>query len=251
MPEREFEPRPRVNAEPGAATSPSEGASGVAAVEVVATHKQPPNSRSGLEFVQRPDGAVASAFRILRYRLKSLGNPRTLAVASARAQEGKTTCSLNLAMALAEESRERVLLVEGNLRAPRIAENLGFVPPECFARQLAAHKDGSNLPWRVVAAYFDNLHVLSLDPAATRYGVLNPRALRLGMSDWLAASYAHVVVDCSCIEGSADVNVVADVTENVLMVAMAGRTRTVDLRRAKERLGTANVIGTVLMNARV
>src|SRR5215471_14436766 len=80
-----------------------------------------------------PDSSRAATYRVLRHRLSQLGDPRVILVTSAQAGEGKTVCAANLAIALGECGRARVLLVEGNLRMPSLGELFGFVPAECFA----------------------------------------------------------------------------------------------------------------------
>ena len=68
------------------------------------------------------------AFRMLRTNLQFLdldSDPKSLVITSAVAGEGKTTTSTNLAVALAQAGR-RVLLVDGDLRRPRVAGLLGL-----------------------------------------------------------------------------------------------------------------------------
>src|SRR4051812_33115113 len=77
----------------------------------VATHKPPVDPDHRLILLRDPDSARAASFRVLRHRLEQRGNPRTIAVTSAEEGEGKTTCAANLAMALGECERARVLLV--------------------------------------------------------------------------------------------------------------------------------------------
>ncbi|MDB5218668.1 MAG: ATPase involved in chromosome partitioning-like protein, partial [Myxococcaceae bacterium] len=68
-----------------------------------------------------PDSERASGFRVLRDGLLAKGLPRVLAVSSAWPGDGKTTCATNLALALAEQTRERLLLVDANFFAPSLA----------------------------------------------------------------------------------------------------------------------------------
>ena len=75
-------------------------------------------------------GAFASrteAFRLLRTNLQFLDlehQPRSLVITSAVPGEGKTVTSANLAVALAQAGRN-VLLVDGDLRRPRVADPAG------------------------------------------------------------------------------------------------------------------------------
>lgn len=70
----------------------------------------------------------AESYRQIRTNLQFLGvdkATRTLVVTSAIPEEGKTTTACNIAIALVE-SGLRVILVEADLRRPRLAEYLGI-----------------------------------------------------------------------------------------------------------------------------
>src|SRR5262249_15229547 len=132
----------------------------------VATFKVPENPDKRLILIRNPDSACAASFRVMRHRLQERGNPRTVAVTSASKKEGKTTCAVNLALALGECGRARVLLVEANLRAPSLAPLFGFMPPECFSIQLSRHRDKPEGVWSVVEVNSPSLHVLAVSPVA-------------------------------------------------------------------------------------
>ena len=68
------------------------------------------------------------AFRVLRTNLQFLDldhQPRCLVISSALQGEGKTMTSTNLAIALAQTGR-RTLLIDADLRRPRVAGQLGL-----------------------------------------------------------------------------------------------------------------------------
>ena len=214
---------------------------------VVLTHHQPPPGTARLPFVQDSDSPTAAAFRVLRHKLREVDSPRIIAITSPNAAEGKTTCAIDLAMALAEHGRSHVLLLEANFRSPHLAAALGFSPPSCFGAQMAAHMKTPASPWQVTAAFFPNLHVLAVDPASVGQWVLNPPALKNAMDQLRASSYEHIIVDCPPTLGSADVNVIEDFTDGVLMTAVAGRTSATSLQQAARHLAPANILGVVLL----
>ena len=61
------------------------------------------------------------------------------------------------------------------------------------------------------------------------------------------AGYDHIVIDAPPVLGSADVNLMADAADTVLLAVRARVSTTRDLRKAIEQLGTARIAGTVLM----
>ncbi len=76
-----------------------------------------------------PNSVRAESFRQLRTNLQFVDvdhKPRSIVITSALAQEGKTTTTCNLAIALSQAG-VRVILVEADLRRPRLAEVLGMI----------------------------------------------------------------------------------------------------------------------------
>src|SRR2546426_10071359 len=75
------------------------------------------------------DSLAAEKFRFLAVRLRQLQQNRTvkkLLVTSTIPEEGKSMISANLALSLARKKRQRVLLVEGDLRRPTLYESFGL-----------------------------------------------------------------------------------------------------------------------------
>ena len=91
----------------------------------------------------------AAAIRSLRHRLVEKGDPRVVLVTSAARKEGKTFCAANLALALAEIRRSRVLLLEANVYHPSLASLFGLRQVPCFLEQLEAHRRDFMAPWKV------------------------------------------------------------------------------------------------------
>lgn len=215
-------------------------------VEVALFHgNEPPGGR--LLFIHESDSLRAASYRVLRQRLRESGNPRVIAVTSPRPREGKTRCAIDLAMALAEHGRGRVLLVETNLRSPSIAKTLGFEPPACFADQMAQHQRNPRLPWRVAAAFFPSFHVLALAPNAGNW-LLHEASFSLANEQLRRAGYSHIVLDCPPVLASADVNILSDFADGVLFAAHARNTTGDSLREAAKQLAPANILGTVLIS---
>lgn len=79
---------------------------------------------------QRPEPQVREAFQTLRAALTSFNVDRSLAtviVTSPGHGDGKTTVATNLAVALAQDGRE-VVLVDGDLRQRQVATRMGVKP---------------------------------------------------------------------------------------------------------------------------
>lgn len=195
-----------------------------------------------------PDSDRSAAFRVLRHHLLEEGRPKVVAVSSARDREGKTTCAVNLAMALAECGRARVLLIDGNLRRPEIAGLFRFVPPWCFAEQLAVHREQPLLPWGVVEIPALCLHVAAINPRRNPGRLLDAPAFAIAMERLRLGPYDHIVIDCPAVLGGADVNLIQDSADGVLLVARRVRSTGRDLTQAVEQLSPTKVLGTALLD---
>lgn len=195
-----------------------------------------------------PDSAAAASFRQLRHRLERGTRTRTVLVTSPKSGEGKTTTAVNVALALGEGGRARVLLVEANFRAPHLAELFGFEPPACVGEQLQLHREDPAAPWDVVEAVVPWLHLLAVSPRSAGEPMLDALLLSVCI-DWLRnAGYDYVVVDCPGVLEGADVNLVEESVDGILMVLRAGRSHAEDLRSAAEQVDRGKLLGTVILD---
>jgi capsular exopolysaccharide synthesis family protein len=91
---------------------------------------EPPAGLDGhLVSLLRPGALEAEQYRALRHLVEQLhktANLSVLAVSSPATGDGKTTTAINLAGALAQDPKARVLLIDADLRASAIAERLGL-----------------------------------------------------------------------------------------------------------------------------
>ena len=202
-----------------------------------------------LVLVTEPDSERAASFRVLRHHLLEADRPQVVVVSSPNAREGKTTCAVNLALALAECGRARVLLVEAHVRRPQLATVFRFVPPWCFAEQLAAHRHQPLLPWGFVEIPSLWLHVAAINPRNEQRQLLDAPAFAIAMERLRLGAYDHIVIDAPSVLGSADVNLIQDAADGVVLAVRARKSTARDLRRAIEQLSPAKILGSVLVDA--
>jgi len=214
----------------------------------VATHKPPVDPDPRLILLCEPDSPRAASFRVLRHRLEQRGNPRVIAVTSAEPGEGKSTMAANLAMAIGECERAKVLLLEANLRTPSLAALFGFLPPTCFALQLYSHREKPLDPWAVVECFSPSLHVLAVKPGQESRPLLDGPAFSHAMDMLKNAGYDYIVVDTPPVLTSADVNLIEDSCEGVLFCGWSGRSSGRSLRTALEQLAPSKILGLALLD---
>lgn len=189
----------------------------------------------------------AAAFRALRRRLAEQKDPRAILVTSAQDDEGKTTCAANLALALAESGRLSVLLVEANLRRPKLSEIFGFQPSRCLRDQLAAHREQIDSKWQTTELQPTGLHVLAIAPDGTGDDVLHGPTFAASTVRW-RCSFDYVVIDGPSILESCDASIIHDSVDAVLMVVRSGVSRSRTVRRALDQISADMVAGMVLMD---
>ena len=196
---------------------------------------------------QHPRSPLAEAYRMLRtnIRFSSVDKPlHTLLVTSASRAEGKSISSVNLAAAMAQADL-RVVLVDGDLRRPRVHKLLGLTEKRGLTEALFEQRVDGNLQPVAKVTHLRALAAGSLPP--------NPAEL-LGsqrMEDLLQELKSQsdvVVIDCPPVLAVADTAVLSQKVDGVLLVVQAGATRRGVAQRAVENLRQvgANVIGAVL-----
>ena len=201
-----------------------------------------------LSLVIDPDSERSAAFRVFRHHLLEVGRPQCVVVSSPKPGDGKTTTAVNLALALAECGRAKVLLVETNLRRPQLSGIFKLMPPWCFAEQLAAHRHQPMMPWSLIEIPQLWLHVGAINPRIEKTQLLDGPAFAIAMERLRLGGYDHIVVDAPPVLGSADVNLMADAADAVVFALRARRSTTRDLRRAVDQLGAQKLAGTVLVD---
>jgi capsular exopolysaccharide synthesis family protein len=165
----------------------------------------------------------AETYRKLRTNLRFLRatRPRVIAVTSPSPDEGKSVTAANLALAIAQQGQD-VLLIDGDLRRP--------VQHKIFSTNrgpgLSDALVGLIDPLEAVQPFTDapNLSVLACGTEAP-----NPAEL-LGSDAFgrllgtLAQRFDTIVVDTPPVNLVTDAAVIGSVTDGVLLVAEAGRT---------------------------
>jgi Mrp family chromosome partitioning ATPase len=215
-------------------------------VSVVEEVQLPAQLDPRLVALRAPESPQARSYRLIQHRLFAQGDPRVIAVTSAAPSEGKTTCAANLALVLSEETLSRVLLVEGNLTRPGLADLFGFDPSDSFMTKLLRSEDATP-PHAVASVSGIRLHVAAVHPDGVR-GKRIDRALLAEAVRELRGSYDYIVFDTAAVPESADVNSVCVCSDAALLVARSGKSRQRDLARAAAQLAPATLAGVVLID---
>lgn len=175
--------------------------------------------------------------------------PRTLLVTSAQAAEGKTSLAVSLAASLAETGC-RVLVIDGDVQAPRIGRTLRLELPFSLRHVLLGERKLMDAVGSSPVASLDVL--LSCRNGSSAAGLLNQRR---AASLLKAASehYDHVIIDSPPALGSADALIWAQVAEGVVLSSFAGHSNLRIMRQASERIAAVGgrILGAVMSNLTV
>jgi capsular exopolysaccharide synthesis family protein len=196
---------------------------------------------------QQPQSAVAECLRSIRANLLFMSPDRPLRkilVTSSSPEEGKTTTASLLAQIMADGG-SRVLLVDGDMRRPRIHRIFDTSGGQGLSSLILG--EGS-LDEAVKATEIPNLSVLPCGPVPPNPAeLLHADAFRK-LLDELARRFDRVIVDSPPVAAVSDAVVISTAVDGTLLVLKAGRTSRDVARRAVRALTDVNarVFGAVL-----
>ncbi len=192
-----------------------------------------------------PRGPGADRFRFLRMRLgelKDAVNLSKLLITSPLPNDGKTTIALNLATALAEGGRRRVLLLEADLYHPTLAQRLelpaGAGLAECLENSLdpfSAIRLLQPLGWYLLGS-----GVVRGNPTELLQAGSFPKLL-----ERLSPHFDWILVDTPPVTPLTDAVSLSRHVDATLLVVRSGSTPEESVKDAIGVLGQKHVLGIV------
>lgn len=203
---------------------------------------------SPVVFISEPKSLAAEAYRTIRtgLLLSQAGEPpRTILVTSSQSSEGKTTMTLNLAASLSSAGG-RVVLIDADLRRPRVDKALGLTPGLPGVVDVIT---GTRTIEEVLIT--SSLKRVSLIPS----GPIPPNPAELlgsidmaSLIDSLADHFDYVLIDSPPVLPVTDAVILSRYVDGVVLVVKGGMTPqrvVVDARNRLESVG-ASILGVVL-----
>ncbi|MER5422716.1 polysaccharide biosynthesis tyrosine autokinase [Streptosporangium roseum] len=189
----------------------------------------------------------AEAFRSLRTNLQFIGvdqQPKSLVVTSCLPGEGKSSTAANLAITLAQAGW-RVILVDGDLRRPRIPRYLGIEGTTGLTDVLIERARLQDVIQTWGEADLAVLPSGQIPPNPSE--LLGSRGMRNVLAQ-LTETYDMVIVDAPPLLPITDAATLAAVCDGTLLIARYGKTRREQVVRATEMLSSINarMVGAVL-----
>lgn len=196
-----------------------------------------------------PHGDKAEVFRDLRAQIllrPGGAEPAALAVVSPCPGDGRTHVAANLAVVFSQMG-QRTVLVDANLRAPRL-HALFDLPARPGLTALLADRQVAGELDRIDA--LPNLHVLQVGaPPPNPQELVQRESFRTLLRE-LTRKFDRVIVDTPAAQGAADARVIATACTQALVVGRRDHSGTRELRELVEGLRERRVdlVG-VVMNA--
>ena len=190
---------------------------------------------------------AAEQFRLIGSRVRAFGQERSLGaigVVSATPGEGKTTVSIGIARSLALRGRDRVLLLEADLRRPSLDRTLGLVPPAIGVRQ---HLEGAEGPLQLRSlGAGSGCWVLSAGEGTTSEPDIIASPRMAALLDAARRGFSYVVVDCPPLVPVADAFVLQDHLDGFVFVVRSRHAPRETVVRATSLLKPGAILGIVL-----
>jgi protein-tyrosine kinase len=248
------------------------------ATEGLPTLTVSPRANSRLVALTDKESLAAEKFRFLAVRLRQMQQTRTLKkllITSTLPEEGKSMVSANLAATLARRQRQKVLLIEGDLRRPVLARLLGLGGIPGLAEWLQQseglegfgeidHQEpdpgeirGDGRPaaplgnqgrplgeiYRLQGAGFWFLP--AGEPPENLLELLQSERMN-DLMNHLAARFDWIIVDSPPLLPVADASVWSRLADGMLLVVREGKTEKRQLQRALASVDASNVLGVVI-----
>jgi len=203
-------------------------------------------------------GAVIEQFRSLRSRVQQARYEaplKTILISSGMPSEGKTFVAANLAMSLARNSVNRILLIDGDLRRPTIHSLLGAPNSPGLSEYLAGTAEWNGIMQRdrgpkiVESATARSISNLTFIPA----GICGDNSSELAANHrieilvaTLSRYFDWILIDSPPVLAVTDAVELARAADAVLLVARAAKTPFDVAQRAQAAFGNSRILGFVL-----
>ncbi|GGN09376.1 chromosome partitioning protein [Terrabacter tumescens] len=194
-----------------------------------------------------PRSQRAEAFRSLRTNLQFIdvaNPPKSIVVTSSLPGEGKSTTTANLALSLAETGL-KVVVIEGDLRRPRLLDYLGFEGSVGLTDVLVGRVEVDDV---LQPFGRTGLRLLGAGPIPPNPSELLGSANMEQLIEDLTERFDYVLIDAPPLLPVTDAAVLSTIVDGALVVVGAGVAQREHVRRALESLEAVNgsVLGLIL-----
>lgn len=196
-----------------------------------------------------PQSLAAEQYRSLRTRIRNAESGRVLRsiiITSPNKGDGKSLTAANLALTMAQEFQQRVLLVDGDLRRPSVARLFGLADTPGLSEVLMGAADADET---IVTLPHQHLSVLPAGAIPSHPAELLGSTAMRRLLDTLRTRFDRILIDMPPVAPLADVSIASGMTDGLLMIVRAGVTPKPAIERALTGLDPSKILGLVLNDA--
>ncbi|MBN2712792.1 MAG: CpsD/CapB family tyrosine-protein kinase [Planctomycetes bacterium] len=190
---------------------------------------------------------IAEEYRILRTRLQSMElEKNSILLTSCHHNEGKSNTALNLALSFSKRNKKKILLVDFDLRRPRLHRMLGL--PKVDYDVVSALRGKCEPEDAIIFSREDNLYVLAAKREYANGTDYLESSKARELIERLHASFDFVVMDsCPCLSTS-DPAILGPLVGGVIMVIRCLKTQRESITHAINSMNEVGVevIGVIL-----
>ena len=213
--------------------------------------KEPTHSRRSTHLIDdKSNFSIREAYKIGRTNIRFAlpeEESSVIIVTSSWPMEGKTTNCINLAIAFAQTG-EKTLLIDCDLRKPRVAKVFGIVSKTGLSNALRSF---CPVKEAIQATQYENLFVMPSGHIPPNPAELLSSKEMQDMLTELKKEYRYILIDTPPVNLLADALLLASSASGTVMVARQGVTDHKSLQEALEKLkfSGAKVLGFLLNDA--
>jgi len=196
-----------------------------------------------------PKSLAAEQYRSIRTRVSRAENgraQRAIIITSPNKGDGKSLTAANLALTMAQEYQQRVLLLDADLRRPSLHTLFGISDTPGLTDVLMG---GALLDDALVSVPEHRLTVLPAGLIPSHPAELLGSAAMRRVLETLRSRFDRILIDMPPVAPLADVTIASSMADGVLMIVRAGVTPKPAIERALGMFDSSKVLGLVLNDA--
>lgn len=170
---------------------------------------------------------------------------KSIMVTSAVHKEGSTCLAINLALAFALDDKSEILLVDANLRSPRLHDLFHLKRDHGFLDYMSGN---AKLHETIKETQFPNIKVITAGQGAEDYVVKPLAAISQTMKTSFEKDFEWVIYDTAPVNHYPDTPMLTRLADGIILVIKAEHTSNKEMKKAKKNLEVleACILGGVL-----
>ncbi len=201
---------------------------------------------SSIVTITEPDSPAAEEYRklkttILRIALQNV-RQHTLMVSSCASGEGKSLTAINLAVSMAQEVDQSVLLIDADLRRPSLSDYLGITAASGLSECL---REGAPVSSAIIRTDIPGLDLLLAGKAVRNpVEILSSPTMRTLFNELKrSAPDRSIIIDTPPILPFAETQVISSMVDGILLVVKEGAITVQELQEALEIIDRTKILG--------